>query len=122
MIEFFNRYDQKKKTWVYLHRHRTEDDFERIHQHYQGVQKGKKTPRKSPAKPKTPKAEKVTKTTKMLHQKAVIVGNNVNPANSHILVSANEARKEQLVSVEEGTEEVVDGQKVQVYTFLRLMF
>ncbi|ERL94407.1 hypothetical protein D910_11686, partial [Dendroctonus ponderosae] len=105
------KYDQKKKTWVYLHRHRTEDDFERIHQHYQGVQKGKKTARKSPAKPKTPKGEKVTKTTKILHPKAVIVGNNVNTANSnvvtqHVIVSTNDTRKEHNVHVEEAKEEV----------------
>ncbi|XP_048521535.1 nuclear factor related to kappa-B-binding protein isoform X3 [Dendroctonus ponderosae] len=115
------KYDQKKKTWVYLHRHRTEDDFERIHQHYQGVQKGKKTARKSPAKPKTPKGEKVTKTTKILHPKAVIVGNNVNTANSnvvtqHVIVSTNDTRKEHNVHVEEAKEEVVDGQRSQDLT------
>lgn len=30
------KYDPKKKIWIYLHRNRTEEDFERIHQHYQG--------------------------------------------------------------------------------------
>lgn len=62
------KYDQKRKIWIYLHRHRTEDDFERIHQHYQGVQKIKKTARKSPAKPKA-KGEKGSKSNK---QKAAV--------------------------------------------------
>lgn len=30
------KYDPKKKIWIYLHRNRTEEDFERIHQQYQG--------------------------------------------------------------------------------------
>lgn len=30
------KYDQKRKIWIYLHRNRTEEDFERIHQQYQG--------------------------------------------------------------------------------------
>ncbi|XP_060532196.1 nuclear factor related to kappa-B-binding protein [Cylas formicarius] len=55
------RYDQKRKIWIYLHRHRTEDDFERIHQQYQGIQKTKKPTRKSPAKPKSAKSDKQVK-------------------------------------------------------------
>ncbi|CAG9762803.1 unnamed protein product [Ceutorhynchus assimilis] len=69
------KYDQKRKIWIYLHRHRTEDDFERIHQHYQGVQKVKKNTRKSPAKPKTPKAEKPPPKAKP--QKPPVVANHV---------------------------------------------
>lgn len=30
------KYDQKRKIWIYLHRNRTEEDFERLHQQYQG--------------------------------------------------------------------------------------
>ncbi|XP_011176500.2 mucin-4 [Zeugodacus cucurbitae] len=36
------RYDPKRKIWIYLHRNRSEDDFERIHQQSQGVGKSKK--------------------------------------------------------------------------------
>lgn len=36
------RYDTKRKIWIYLHRNRTEDEFERMHQQYQGVSKHKK--------------------------------------------------------------------------------
>ncbi|KAJ8922751.1 hypothetical protein NQ315_007786 [Exocentrus adspersus] len=58
------KYDPKKKIWIYLHRNRTEEDFERIHQHYQGMNKTKKPPaKKSPAKPKVKQtAEKTGKT------------------------------------------------------------
>ncbi|XP_050315502.1 nuclear factor related to kappa-B-binding protein [Anthonomus grandis grandis] len=75
------KYDQKRKIWIYLHRHRTEDDFERIHQHYQGIQKVRKPPRKSPAKPKLPKSEKPVKTTKGQNQKAA-ASSNVTASNS----------------------------------------
>lgn len=37
------RYDPKRKIWIYLHRNRTEEEFERLHQQYQGVGKHKKT-------------------------------------------------------------------------------
>lgn len=30
------KYDQKRKIWIYLHRNRSEEDFERLHQQYQG--------------------------------------------------------------------------------------
>ncbi|CAG9819612.1 unnamed protein product [Phaedon cochleariae] len=60
------KYDPKKKIWIYLHRNRTEEDFERIHQHYQvsGINKSKKSSsKKSPIKPKASKAaEKTVKT------------------------------------------------------------
>ncbi|KAJ8947526.1 hypothetical protein NQ318_005003 [Aromia moschata] len=59
------KYDPKKKIWIYLHRNRTEEDFERIHQHYQGMNRTKKTTKKSPAKPKATKtAEKTIKPNK----------------------------------------------------------
>ncbi|CAG9861733.1 unnamed protein product [Phyllotreta striolata] len=62
------KYDAKKKIWIYLHRNRSEEDFERIHQQYQGINKTKKTPAKkstakqpkqkqSPDKSKTGKTE-----------------------------------------------------------------
>nr|XP_014097055.2 uncharacterized protein LOC106622416 isoform X1 [Bactrocera oleae]XP_014097056.2 uncharacterized protein LOC106622416 isoform X1 [Bactrocera oleae]XP_014097057.2 uncharacterized protein LOC106622416 isoform X1 [Bactrocera oleae] len=51
------RYDPKRKIWIYLHRNRTEDDFERIHQQSQGVGKSKKVAhRKSKTKVALPKA------------------------------------------------------------------
>ncbi|XP_044256104.1 nuclear factor related to kappa-B-binding protein isoform X1 [Tribolium madens] len=57
------KYDPKRKIWIYLHRNRTEEDFERIHQQYQGVNKSKKATSKKPKpKPKSDKvANKVTK-------------------------------------------------------------
>lgn len=42
------KYDPKKKIWIYLHRNRTEEDFERIHQQYQGVNKTNKKVHKKP--------------------------------------------------------------------------
>ncbi|KAL3265604.1 hypothetical protein HHI36_009808 [Cryptolaemus montrouzieri] len=33
------KYDTKRKIWIYLHRNRSEEDFEKIHQHLQGVPK-----------------------------------------------------------------------------------
>lgn len=36
------RYDPKRKIWIYLHRNRTEEEFERMHQQFQGVSKHKK--------------------------------------------------------------------------------
>ncbi|XP_055857608.1 nuclear factor related to kappa-B-binding protein isoform X2 [Episyrphus balteatus] len=36
------RYDTKKKIWIYLHRNRSEEEFERMHQQYQGIGKHKK--------------------------------------------------------------------------------
>ncbi|XP_056642705.1 nuclear factor related to kappa-B-binding protein [Diorhabda sublineata] len=43
------KYDPKKKIWIYLHRNRTEEDFERIHQQYQGVNKTNKKVHKKPS-------------------------------------------------------------------------
>lgn len=36
------RYDAKRKIWIYLHRNRTEGEFDRMHQQYQGHSKHKK--------------------------------------------------------------------------------
>lgn len=36
------KYDAKRKIWIYLHRNRSEEDFERIHQQYQGMNKNVK--------------------------------------------------------------------------------
>ncbi|XP_050072597.1 nuclear factor related to kappa-B-binding protein [Anopheles maculipalpis] len=42
------KYDAKRKIWIYLHRNRTEQEFERLHMQYQGFTKHKKsTVRKS---------------------------------------------------------------------------
>lgn len=57
------KYDQKRKIWIYLHRNRSEEDFERLHQQYQGMNKTlKKSTGKTrtPSKPK-PKSEKSNK-------------------------------------------------------------
>ncbi|XP_068085697.1 nuclear factor related to kappa-B-binding protein [Anabrus simplex] len=37
------KYDTKRKIWIYLHRGRSEEEFERIHQQQQGMAKTKKT-------------------------------------------------------------------------------
>ncbi|XP_012161990.1 uncharacterized protein LOC101457654 [Ceratitis capitata] len=42
------RYDPKRKIWIYLHRNRSEDDFERIHQQSQGIGKSKKVAHRKP--------------------------------------------------------------------------
>lgn len=50
------KYDTKRKIWIYLHRNRSEADFERIHQQVQGMSKQlKKTSRKNKPKAKTEK-------------------------------------------------------------------
>ncbi|XP_052863910.1 uncharacterized protein LOC128270541 [Anopheles cruzii] len=36
------KYDAKRKIWIYLHRNRTEEEFERLHLQYQGITKHKK--------------------------------------------------------------------------------
>lgn len=36
------RYDPKRKIWIYLHRNRSEEEFEKMHQQFQGVSKHKK--------------------------------------------------------------------------------
>lgn len=36
------RYDPKRKIWVYLHRSRSEEEFEKMHQQFQGVSKHRK--------------------------------------------------------------------------------
>lgn len=61
------KYDPKRKIWIYLHRNRSEEDFERLHQQYQGMNKSLKkstSKTRTPTKPKT-KAEKQTKTSKV---------------------------------------------------------
>lgn len=55
------KYDPKRKIWIYLHRNRTEEDFERIHQQYQGVNKSKKATNKKPKPKPKPKTDKVVK-------------------------------------------------------------
>ncbi|XP_058056247.1 nuclear factor related to kappa-B-binding protein [Anopheles bellator] len=37
------KYDAKRKIWIYLHRNRTEKEFERLHLQYQGITKHKKS-------------------------------------------------------------------------------
>lgn len=51
------RYDPKRKIWIYLHRNRSEEEFERMHQQFQGISKHKKqSSRKSKPKITTPKS------------------------------------------------------------------
>ncbi|GAB0097619.1 hypothetical protein DMENIID0001_132790 [Sergentomyia squamirostris] len=45
------RFDSKRKIWIYLHRDRTEDEFDRLHQQQQGMSKPKKVPSRSKVKP-----------------------------------------------------------------------
>lgn len=56
------KYDPKRKIWIYLHRNRTEEDFERLHQQYQTMNKTtkKSNKNKTPSKPKQ-KSEKSNK-------------------------------------------------------------
>uniref|UniRef100_T1PL24 Uncharacterized protein n=1 Tax=Musca domestica TaxID=7370 RepID=T1PL24_MUSDO len=42
------RYDPKRKIWIYLHRNRTEEEFERIHQQNQTTGKSKKLQQRKP--------------------------------------------------------------------------
>ena len=59
------KYDPKRKIWIYLHRNRSEEDFERLHQQYQGMNKGikKANKSKSPVKHKI-KSDKLVKCSK----------------------------------------------------------
>ncbi|KAF2900365.1 hypothetical protein ILUMI_05821 [Ignelater luminosus] len=56
------KYEPKRKVWIYLHRNRSEEDFERIHQQYQGISRNlkKSTKNKQLGKPKS-KSEKSNK-------------------------------------------------------------
>ncbi|XP_073838718.1 uncharacterized protein [Musca autumnalis] len=47
------RYDPKRKIWIYLHRNRTEEEFERIHQQNQTIGKTKKLQQRKPTRPMT---------------------------------------------------------------------
>lgn len=42
------RYDSKRKIWIYLHRNRTEEEFEVMHQQFQGISKHKKQNTRKP--------------------------------------------------------------------------
>lgn len=52
------KYDPKRKIWIYLHRNRTESEFERVHQQIQSMGKHKKTLNRKPTKPKAVKLPK----------------------------------------------------------------
>nr|XP_048774007.1 nuclear factor related to kappa-B-binding protein-like isoform X2 [Ostrea edulis]XP_056012397.1 nuclear factor related to kappa-B-binding protein-like isoform X2 [Ostrea edulis] len=52
------KYDVNRKLWIYLHRNRSEEEFEKIHQAHGAAQKAKK----SLQKPKTQKSGKVKDT------------------------------------------------------------
>uniref|UniRef100_A0A1B0DAG3 Uncharacterized protein n=1 Tax=Phlebotomus papatasi TaxID=29031 RepID=A0A1B0DAG3_PHLPP len=45
------RFDSKRKIWIYLHRDRSEDEFDRLHQQQQGMSKPKKVPSRNKLKP-----------------------------------------------------------------------
>ncbi|XP_022901716.2 nuclear factor related to kappa-B-binding protein [Onthophagus taurus] len=57
------KYDPKRKIWIYLHRNRSEEDFERIHQQYQNVGKAPKkiNKNKTPIKEKSRNLNKIKK-------------------------------------------------------------
>lgn len=42
------RYDTKRKIWIYLHRNRTKEEFEMMHQQFQGLSKHKKQNTRKP--------------------------------------------------------------------------
>ncbi|XP_017769715.1 PREDICTED: nuclear factor related to kappa-B-binding protein [Nicrophorus vespilloides] len=94
------KYDQKRKIWIYLHRNRTEEDFERLHQQYQGMNRNMKKPtkQKTPTKPKTPKPEKVKNNVKTTTES--VVAEKAEPTQpkqqTSLLINQN---KEQVVTV-----------------------
>ncbi|RZC39742.1 nuclear factor related to kappa-B-binding protein, partial [Asbolus verrucosus] len=94
------KYDPKRKIWIYLHRNRSEEDFERIHQQYQGINKSKKaTNKKAPPKPK-PKADKVTNKIAKNEEKAKTVANkskvgDSGPSKTNSLLLSNQEVKTQ---------------------------
>ncbi|KAK3099190.1 hypothetical protein FSP39_000785 [Pinctada imbricata] len=53
------KYDVKRKLWICLHRSRSEEEFERIHQAHGAAQKAKKSLQK-PKSSKTPKLKEMT--------------------------------------------------------------
>ncbi|KAB0799407.1 hypothetical protein PPYR_07287 [Photinus pyralis] len=57
------KYESKRKVWIYLHRNRSEEDFERIHHQYQGVSKTlkKAVPKSKPVSKPRSKHDKVVK-------------------------------------------------------------
>ncbi|EDV43336.1 uncharacterized protein Dana_GF16572 [Drosophila ananassae] len=46
------KYDARRKIWIYLHRNRTEAEFERMHRHNQSLVKQKQQQRKQLSRPK----------------------------------------------------------------------
>lgn len=69
------RYDPKRKIWIYLHRNRSKEEFERLHQQFQGLGKHKKaTPRKM--KPKKP-IPNVTKAQSLLNVTSKVISPSV---------------------------------------------
>lgn len=49
------KYDTKRKIWIYLHRNRSEDEFERLHHQFQGMTKHKKISNRKSLTPKSSK-------------------------------------------------------------------
>jgi len=48
------RYDARRKIWIYLHRNRSEAEFEKMHRHNQSLVKQKQQQRKQLSRPKIP--------------------------------------------------------------------
>lgn len=71
------KYDPKRKIWIYLHRNRTEDEFERMHQQFQGKSKHKKqSTRKIKTKTGKPSVVAVKPTEQVvsrIQQKSILV-------------------------------------------------
>uniref|UniRef100_A0A182KBY0 Nuclear factor related to kappa-B-binding protein second winged helix domain-containing protein n=1 Tax=Anopheles christyi TaxID=43041 RepID=A0A182KBY0_9DIPT len=63
------KYDAKRKIWIYLHRNRTEQEFERLHMQYQGFSKHKKSIVRKP----------------MRQSRENILTSSPNPAKQHLL-------------------------------------
>lgn len=69
------KYDPKRKIWIYLHRNRTEEEFERMHQQFQGKSKHKKQSTRK-IKTKSGKSCAIAKPTDIvshIQQKSVLV-------------------------------------------------
>lgn len=69
------KYDPKRKIWIYLHRNRTEEEFERMHQQFQGKSKHKKQSTRK-IKTKSGKTCVITTPTEVvpnIQQKSVLV-------------------------------------------------
>lgn len=85
------KYDSKRKIWIYLHRNRSEEDFDRLHQQYQTIGRNlkKNVKIRAPPKPKIVKPQeiKITATTATpTTSEEVINKPTTTPVNSHTIM------------------------------------